>query len=547
MSNRFMKGAMILSLSMFVSRILGLLYVIPFQRLVGPTGLALYGYAYVPYNLLLTLSTLGIPIGVAKFISKYNAVKAYRTSRNVFRLGMVFMIFLGLVGFLIMWFGAPFFANVVMDGSDMHNTLDDVVLAIRMVSFAVIVVPPMSILRGFFQGNQDMAPTAISQLIEQLVRVTLIVVGSFIVVRILGGSAQMAVKISVFAAFVAGVSALFVLYRYWLRKKGDFDALLPLSRPHPKRSLTALFKELLSYALPFAILSLIATWFQLIDTVTFNSAMLRAGVDPTLTEEIFGIYIAALPKIIMIPVSFAIAFGQPLVPEITEKIQLGNSKAVHKTLGSAIMLTSFVTIPAVVGMALLSNPLYIMLFPHSEELNQIGGSMFGIGAFIGIFMAINAIIAAIMQGIDRQYKALIFLLVATVIKFIGNIILIPMFQVNGAIAATFLAYGICVLLNYLEIRKRTGIATRKILKQHISIFVFTALMAISVWLTMQVLSIFFDYTQSSLISAVYVLAATIVGVVVYAGLAIHFGLVRMLFGDKFSYSRIRARFRRSKS
>lgn len=548
MSNRFMKGAIILSLSMFLTRILGLLYVIPFQRLVGERGLALYAYAYVPYSLLLTLSTLGIPVGIAKFVSKYNADGEYDTSRKIFRYGMIFMIILGLIGFLIMWFSAPWFARKALSGDDLYNTLEDVELAIRMVSFAIIVVPPMSILRGFFQGNQDMASTAISQFVEQLVRVVLVIVGAFLVVQVFDGTTQLAVQIAVFAAFVAGLSSLFVLYLYWAKNKQHFDTLLKSSVRHRRRPVSKLFKELLTYALPFAILSLISTWFQMIDTMTFNAGMMRAEVDPIIAESLFGMYTISLLKIVTIPVSFAIAFGQPLIPEVTEKVRTGDFKGVHKTLTSAILLTSFVTIPAVVGMSLLSNPLYVMLFnSQTEGLNEIGGQMFATGVFIGIFMALNSMLLAILQGIGNTSKSLIFLLIASGIKLVGNIVLIPRFEVQGAIIATILAYIFFMAMNYLEIRKRTGIETRIILKRHISIFLFTGLMSLAVWLVISVLNLFLDYTTSRLQATVYVTIAGIVGMLVYGWLAFYFDLAKLLFGDKLSYNRFRARFRRSKT
>ena len=546
MSNRFMKGAMVLSLSMFVTRLLGLLYVIPFQRLVGPGGLALYAYAYVPYSLLVTLSTLGIPLGIAKFISKYNADGEYDTSRKIFRVGMLIMILVGIIGFLMMWGGAPLIADWAMAGrEDLYNTRADAVRAIRMVSFAVIIVPPMSIFRGFFQGNQDMTPTAVSQLIEQLVRIVLIIAFSFVVVRVFNGTAQTAVKVSVFVAFVAGVSSMFVLYAYWRKKKHGFDALLTLTRPHPRRSTKMLFKELLSYALPFAILSLSATWFQMIDTMTFNAGMLRAGVDPELAESLFGIFITALLKVVMIPVSFSIAFGQPLIPEITEKIRLRDEEGVHRTLTSAIMLTSFITIPAVVGMSLLSNPIFVLLFDSGQvEMNAQGGAMFGTGAFIALLMGLNSIISAIIQGVDRQFKSLVFLLIATFIKLIGNLLFIPMFEFHGAVFSTMLAYAFCLLMNYLEIRKATGIETRMILKRHISIFIFTGLMAATVWLITKVLDLFLDYTSSSAVAALYVVIAGLAGALVYVGLALYFDLAKMLFGDRLSWGSLKARFRK---
>jgi len=545
MASRFMKGAIILSLSMFLTRILGLLYIIPFQRLVGERGLALYAYAYVPYSLLVSLSTLGVPVGIAKFISKYNADGEYDTSRQIFKYGMKFMIILGIVGFLIMWLGAPWFASRALSGDDLYNTLDDVILAIRMVSFAVIIVPPMSLLRGFFQGNQDMTPTAISQFVEQLVRVILVIVGAFVVVRVLDQASQLAVLLAVFAAFVAGVSSLLVLYHYWRQKKAEFNRLLTQSTPHHPHKTATLFKELLSYALPFVILSSIATWLQLIDTLTFNQGMINAGVNPVVTESLFGMYTISLLKIVTIPVSFAVAIGQPLVPALTKKLRNNDFTSVHQTINSAILLTSFVTIPAVIGMSMLANPLYVMLFNSRQvDLNQIGGQMFTTGVFIGIFMALNSILLMILQGIGSRFRSFVFLALATVIKLLSNLVLIPIFEVQGAIIATILAYTFCMLMNYLEIKKRTGIKTRLILKQHFSIFLFTGIMALFVWLTTRLLNLFLDYTASTMQATIYVVICSVVGMAVYASLAIYFDLTKRLFGNKLSPHQLGACWRK---
>lgn len=547
MSSRFVKGAMVLSMSLFIVRLVGLIYIIPFGNMVGGTGLALYGYAYVPFTILITLSGLGIPGGIAKFVSKYNADKEYDVSRQIFRISMIVMVFLGLITFSIMYFGAPIFANAVLDGTDMHNTIADVTTAIRMVSFAALIIPSMSIMRGFFQGNNNMNPTAISQLVEQLVRIALIIGGSFVVIYILpNGTVSQAVNISVFAAFVAAISSFLVLYRSWRRSKPEFDALLAQTIPHPPRDMKKLFRELLSYALPFAVISLIASAFQLIDTMTVNTALLRNGLDPKLAEEMFGIYITGLAKIIMIPVSFAIAFGQPLIPEITEKVQLKNFAGVNKAITSAIMLTSFITIPTVIGLGLLSNPIFIMLLNQGPELNLIGGRMFGFGALIALFMGLNAILDAIMQGIGKQYVALKLLVVGIVVKIIGNLVLIRFFNINGAILSTIIAFSVCIVLKYLVIKKTTRIQTRVIVKRHIAIVVVAGLMALAVWSTSLILGFVLDYNNSRFTATLYVIICGIIGVAVYGGLSIYLDITTVLLGKKIDLGGIASRFKRRK-
>ena len=218
MGNRFLKGAMILSISMFATKFLGILYVIPFQQLVGTSGMALYNYAYTPYALFISLSTLGIPVGIAKFVSKYNAAGEYDTARKMFRYAIWFMVGLGCLGFLTMYKLATWYAQVVLAGQkELANSIEDVTMAIQTISFALLIIPVMAIFRGFFQGNQNMIPTSVSQFVEQVVRIIFILAGSYYIINIKGGSTKEAVGFSVFSAFLAGITAFLILYYYWIK------------------------------------------------------------------------------------------------------------------------------------------------------------------------------------------------------------------------------------------------------------------------------------------------------------------------------------------
>ena len=288
MGNRFLKGAMVLSISMFLTKFLGILYVIPFQQLVGESGMALYQYAYIPYSLFISLSTLGIPVGIAKFVSKYNAAGEYDTARKMFRYGIYFMIGLGCVGFLLLYNIAPFYAQHVLAGeSKLTNSVEDVTMVIQTISFALLIIPVMAIFRGFFQGNQNMIPTSVSQFLEQVVRIVFILAGSYFIINIKGGTTEEAVAFSVFSAFLAGVIAFGTLYYYWLKNVKGFNRLLKQSVPHEERDYTKLFTELISYAIPFAILGLTTSLLQMVDQSTFNEYMLKGGFP---TEKVENYY-----------------------------------------------------------------------------------------------------------------------------------------------------------------------------------------------------------------------------------------------------------------
>ena len=545
MENRFLKGAMILSISMFLTKFMGILYIIPFQQLVGPSGIALYQYAYIPYSLFISLSTLGIPVGIAKFVSKYNAAGEYDTSRTMFKYGVKFMLVLGFIGFLVLYNIAPFYAQHVLAGNDrLTNSVESVTLAIKTVSFALLIIPVMAIFRGFFQGNQNMVPTSVSQFLEQLGRILLILIGSYVIIHLKGGSVEEAVAFSVFSAFLSGLIAFGVLYYYWKKNLAHYNELEQQSMAHEPRDCGNLFVELISYAIPFAILGLMTSLLQLVDQSTYNYYMIKGGFPTEQVESALGIYSGNLYKIIMIPVSFAIAFGQPLIPELTHALVSGQMDAVRKNIRLAIQLTSFITLPAVVGMSILAQPIYVLFFNSSVPgLNELGTEIFTYGAFLGLFMALYSIVTAVLQGIGGQWYGIIFLVIALVIKYIGNVVFIPTLYSNGATLSTILAYTFSITASFVVIKRRTGFKTRTLAKD----LILTGLSALVMGAAVSVLGLGLKSwlgAFNSWTALVTVAISGIIGVITYFLTTYQLGLIQRLFGNQLTASRLLNKIKR---
>jgi O-antigen/teichoic acid export membrane protein len=205
MSSKLLRGTFILTLGTMISKVLGLFYVIPFDAIVGKEGTTLYQYSYVPYTIFISLATAGIPLAISKFISKYNALEEYAVGRKLFKSGLIVMMATGVVSFLLLYFSAPILGDMIIKDKDQVTKVEDVITVIRAVSFALIVVPFMSLIRGYFQGHQSMGPTAVSQVVEQIARIAFLLVGAFIVLNVMDGEVVTAVSISTFAAFVGAV------------------------------------------------------------------------------------------------------------------------------------------------------------------------------------------------------------------------------------------------------------------------------------------------------------------------------------------------------
>ena len=209
--NSFLNGAFIATLGIVGSKILGMLYVIPFYAIIGGQGGALYGYAYTIYNLFQSLSCAGIPNAISKIISEYQTLGYYNAKEKAFKLGRRLAIIMGFTIFIILFIFAPSIAKAILGDLKGGNTLEDVTMVVRVIATAILIVPTLSIYRGYLEGHKFITPPSISQVIEQLVRVIVIVLGSFLAINVLNLSLQTGVGIAVFGATAGAIAAYFYL------------------------------------------------------------------------------------------------------------------------------------------------------------------------------------------------------------------------------------------------------------------------------------------------------------------------------------------------
>src|SRR5690606_7446780 len=263
------KGTAILTLGMFLSKVLGVIYIIPFYSLVGEENIGLYQYAYIPYNLMLAVAISGAPLAFSKFVAKYNSLGDYETGRRLLRSGLLTMMVTGFISFLALYLMADVIAQITIDPEDKLFTVTDVAEVIRWVSFALIVVPFMSLWRGFFQGYNYMMPTAVSQLIEQIVRIIFLLGGAFAVIYIFDGTPKTAIQFAVLSAAVGALGGIVTLGYFWKKKKPEYNRLLANSVESYDVKLRDMYKEIVIYAIPVIFLGIANPLFQFVDLMTF--------------------------------------------------------------------------------------------------------------------------------------------------------------------------------------------------------------------------------------------------------------------------------------
>ncbi|MGG3914945.1 putative polysaccharide biosynthesis protein [Rossellomorea vietnamensis] len=537
MSSKLIRGTFILTLGTFISKFLGLFYVIPFDDLLKghEEGASLYQYGYVPYTIFLTVATAGVPLAVSKFVSKYNAIGEYAVGRKLFKSGLVLMTLTGVVSFLIMYAFAPIFAEMTIKSDEQVISVAQVTTVIRAVSFALIIIPFMSLIRGFFQGHQSMGPTAVSQVIEQIVRIVFLLGGIYVVLNILDGTVTTAISVATFAAFVGGLASLGALIWYWFKRKPHLDELLEEDRGNEEISLKAMYKEIIAYSIPFIFVGLANPLFQLVDQITFNTAMADIG-NAKVSDHAFAVLNFYTHKLVIIPVSLATAFSMTLIPLITTSYTSGDRKTMRRNIDQTFQILLFLTVPAALGLALLAEPMYT-LFYHSDAL---GTSILRSYAPVAILFALFAVTAAILQGIDEQKFTIFSLLVGLLLKLVLNIPLIRLFETQGAVLATTIGYAVAILINLYVIKKYARYQFRLILRRTMFIGALNAVMA-GVVLVLYAVLVKFLSPETGFQSIILVAICGGVGALVYFYLSLRSKLADKLFGDKIS--KIRSKLR----
>jgi O-antigen/teichoic acid export membrane protein len=537
MSSKLIRGTFILTLGTFISKFLGLFYVIPFDDLLKghEEGASLYQYGYVPYTIFLTVATAGVPLAVSKFVSKYNAIGEYAVGRKLFKSGLVLMTLTGVVSFLIMYAFAPIFAEMTIKSDEQVISVAQVTTVIRAVSFALIIIPFMSLIRGFFQGHQSMGPTAVSQVIEQIVRIVFLLGGIYVVLNILDGTVTTAISVATFAAFVGGLASLGALIWYWFKRKPHMDELLEEDRGNEEISLRVMYKEIIAYSIPFIFVGLANPLFQLVDQITFNTAMADIG-NAKISDHAFAVLNFYTHKLVIIPVSLATAFSMTLIPLITTSYTSGDRKTMRRNIDQTFQILLFLTVPAALGLALLAEPMYT-LFYHSDVL---GTSILRSYAPVAILFALFAVTAAILQGIDEQKFTIFSLLVGLLLKLVLNIPLIRLFETQGAVLATTIGYAVAILINLYVIKKYARYQFRLILRRTLFIGALNAVMA-GVVLVLYGVLVRFLSPETGLESIILVSICGGVGALVYFYLSLRSKLADRLFGDKIT--KIRSKLR----
>lgn len=527
--NSFVQGAFVATLGIVITKILGVLYVIPFYAIIGEKGGALYGYAYTLYLLFMAISSAGIPLAISKIISEYQTLGYYDAKKRAFKIGKQIAITLGILCFVILFIFAPQLSSAILGDLQGGNTIEDVTFVIRVISTAIIIVPVLSIYRGYFEGHKFITPTAISQVFEQIMRVLVIVVGSFLTLKVFHLSLTTAVGVAVFGATVGSLASYFYLIEKGRKNKSKFEEK-ELKVKEPKITNKEILRKIMIYAFPLIMIDIFKSLYSMVDSVTVVKAL--GNIYGTKTaESIMSILSTWGAKFNMIIISISTGMLVSLTPNLTSAAVIGNKKEVHRKINQSFQMLMFLIIPMTIGLSFLAKPVYMVFYGASKY----GPSILTFYVFVALITCLFTTAITITQVLKYYKVVFISLFSGIVLKALLNVSLInQLYHLGlpayyGSILATIIGYGLSFVICLIALNKKCGVKYESTVKQFINILCGTVLMVISLFILKLAIPI---SSETRFLNIPIIIIYTLIGGGVYFIYMIKTKSIQAVFGDK---------------
>jgi stage V sporulation protein B len=432
------KGFAILSAAGFMVKLLSLLYVPFLKKILGEQGLGVYYSAYSIFVYIYILTNAGIPVAISKMVSELIAVGNYKDAVRTFKMARFLLLILGLIMSLIMIILAVPLSKWAKS--------DTARLAIMCLAPTILITSVLSAYRGYFQGRGNMAPTAISQVLEQIANTlfSLIFAAYFIKYGIAAGAAGGTVG----TAIGALIATIYMIYTY--EKNKVFRVPKGYNKLDIKRFTTKrLIKKLLSYAVPMTVCLGLQQSGLIIDLWLVKSRMLEAGIAAKQVDVLWGV-LSQYTALIGVPIAIISSLAITILPSISSLMALRDKQAVKNKINYAFRLCFLVAVPSTVGLAVLAKPI-VYFIGYGSDVSRL--LMYG--SVVIVFMAVVSIQTSILQGLGKLYLVTFYAVLALLGKIIINYIFvaIPSFNVLGAVMASGVSFTILLILNHFTINK----------------------------------------------------------------------------------------------
>ncbi|MGY5484271.1 putative polysaccharide biosynthesis protein [Paenibacillus sp. ALE2] len=449
-ASRLLRGAVILTMAAVASKLIGTLQKIPLQNIGGDGVFGIYNTVYPFYTLFITIAAAGFPVAVSKFVAEYEAVGKRAAGQRVALLSSLVLGIFGLILGLLMYTCAPLIGQWI---DNAH-----VIPSVRAAAVAFLFVPVMAGLRGYFQGLQNMIPTAVSQVTEQAIRVSVMIILLLFMLS-QGAGADMIAAGAVFGSAAGGAAGLVIMLLYWRghrkRLRRQETAMTTVQAQtgelHPAESNGALLKALLRYALPVCLGALAVPLINLVDTFTVPRLLKQEGLDDTAVMVAFGVYNRGLP-LVQLVMMFATTLSALFIPSLAEARVTGGTELARRQCEQSLRWFWLLGLAAATGLIVLAVPVNVMLYA-----DDTGSTVMRWMALTAVGGTLSIISAALLQGLGAVRAPALAMLAAAAAKALLNWLLVPQLGTAGAAIAGAVAYLLAAVINIALLARLVGL------------------------------------------------------------------------------------------
>lgn len=516
-NNSFLLQGMILAVAGIITRLIGIAYRIPLTNILGEEGQGYYGSAFSIYNIALLLTSYSLPLAVSKLVSARVAKKEQKNAFRIFKGALLFALVVGFCVFLVIFVFAEQIAENVM-------SLRLSAYALRVLAPGLLIVAVMGVVRGFFQGLGTMVPTAISQILEQIVNAVISIIGASYLLKmgqeVAGSGEGSSISYAYGAAggtlgTVCGalfgllfLAFLFYLYYPRFRRKMRHD------RTIQTESYSEIYRVLLLTIAPVILSTAIYNISETIDISVFSNVMNAQGLTEQEVAAYLGRFTGHYNVLINIPLAVANSLGASLIPSLTAAVSSGTKRQVHEKIGMVIRFSMLIAIPSCAGFLALAKPILSLLF--SGDMT-ISAQMLQLGAITVVFYCMSTVTNAILQGINRMTTPVRHGAISLVLHLVALYIMLAGFKwgIYALVAGNIVFSLSMCILNAVSLRRYIGYR-QEIRRTFLLPIIAAALMSVVALLV---------YTAAVLVlpQAVSTLLALMLAVVVYAVMLLRLG------------------------
>ncbi len=446
----FLYGALILSISALITKALGAFYRIPLTNMLGAEGMGIYQMIFPVYALFWVLASAGVPVAVSRMIAREEALKNYDKIKKIMKSAVFLMLIVGLLFSLIIFLFSGSIATF------QGNSLAE--LGYKAIAPCVLAASVVSVFRAYFQGKQNMAPSAVSQIVEQLAKVGF---GLYLTYIFIGYGLQYGVLGAILGCTISEVVAFFVILGFYLfakRKNGKVNN--PKSIKKDSTPTTQIVKEIVCIAVPVTFSSIIMPLTIVIDSILIINILNGVGFSLSVSTSLFGIQSGVVNSLVNLPVIIATAISVAIIPSISSSFALKNTKQVTNKTFIAIKLIWIIAIPCVVIFFMFAKDIIPILYENglnSVSFDELGVSitLLKISAINIFYISMVQILTSILQAMGKSFVPARNLFLSSIIKIVLSGLLLNVLYLNiyGAALATGISYSLACFLNLISIRK----------------------------------------------------------------------------------------------